>query len=44
MSNNNALFGDMDALMNASMDEIDDLPPIGVPPTGHYNLLVSAEM
>jgi hypothetical protein len=40
---NNAAFQDLDALMNASMDDIDDLPPVGVPPTGHYNLLVSAE-
>jgi hypothetical protein len=28
--------------MDASMDDIDDLPPVGVPPTGHYNLLVTA--
>lgn len=31
-----------DDLMNMSMDEIEDLPPMGVPPTGHYNLLVTA--
>ncbi len=31
-----------DDLMDMSMDEVEDLPPIGVPPTGHYNLLVSA--
>jgi len=41
--NSNAAFTDLDALMDASMDDIDDLPPVGVPPTGHYNLLVSAE-
>jgi hypothetical protein len=33
---------DLDALMDASMDDIDDLPPVGVPPTGHYNLSVTA--
>lgn len=38
----NASFADFDSLMNASMDDIDDLPPVGVPPTGHYNLLVTA--
>jgi hypothetical protein len=39
----NAAFQDLDALMDASMDDLDDLPPVGVPPTGHYNLVVSAE-
>ena len=37
-----AAFQDIDALMDASMDDIDDLPPVGVPPTGHYGLIVSA--
>lgn len=37
-----AAFSDLDALMSASMDDIDDLPPVGVPPTGHYTLQVSA--
>jgi hypothetical protein len=41
MSNN--AIADIDALMNASMDDIDDLPPSGIPPTGHYNLSVTAE-
>lgn len=41
MSNNSAL-ADFDALMDASMDDIDDLPPIGVPPTGNYTLEVTA--
>lgn len=36
------MIADLDALMDASMDDIDDLPPVGVPPTGHYNLIVSA--
>lgn len=36
-------FADFDALLDASMDDLDDLPPVGVPPTGHYNLRVSAE-
>lgn len=39
----NAAIRDIDALMDASMDEIDDLPPVGVPPSGHYNLKMSAE-
>lgn len=42
---NPALFsGDLEALLNASMDDLDDLPPIGVPPSGHYNLTVSFEI
>jgi hypothetical protein len=39
----NPAITDIDALMNASMDDIEDLPPVGVPPTGHYNLSISAE-
>lgn len=31
-----------DDLMDMSMDDIEDLPPIGCPPSGHYNLLVTA--
>ena len=31
-----------DDLMDLSMADIEDLPPVGVPPTGHYNLLVTA--
>lgn len=34
-------FGDIDELLNATMDDLDDLPPQGVPPSGHYNLLVT---
>lgn len=33
----------IDDLFSASMDDIADLPPVGVPPSGHYNLLVTAE-
>jgi len=36
-------FADFDAVLDAQMDDLEDLPPVGVPPTGHYNLLVSAE-
>ncbi|HEY9658641.1 MAG TPA: hypothetical protein V6C65_09335, partial [Allocoleopsis sp.] len=43
MSNNETLFGSVDDLLNASMDDIDDLPPMGVPPTGHYNLDATIE-
>lgn len=39
-----ATFADFDDVMNAGMDDIEDLPPVGVPPTGHYNLTVSAEI
>ena len=34
-------FGDIDELLNATMDDLDDLPPTGVPPSGHYNLTVT---
>jgi hypothetical protein len=39
----NKPIADLAALMDASMDDIEDLPPMGVPPTGHYNLTVTAE-
>lgn len=38
MSKDQALFVDIEALLNASMDDLDDLPPVGTPPSGHYNL------
>jgi hypothetical protein len=42
-ANSNAVaFDNIDDLLNASMDDIEDLPPLGVPPTGHYNLEVTA--
>jgi hypothetical protein len=31
-----------DNIMDMSMDSIEDLPPVGVPPSGHYNLTVTA--
>jgi hypothetical protein len=34
----NEQFTDLDALLNAGMEDLDDLPPMGVPPSGHYNL------
>lgn len=40
-ANSNLDFGDIDELLNATMDDLDDLPPQGVPPSGHYNLTVS---
>lgn len=43
MTMSNAAIRDLDSLMDASMEDIDDLPPVGVPPTGHYTLLVTAE-
>ena len=39
---NAVVFDNIDSLLDASMDDIEDLPPIGVPPTGHYNLEVTA--
>lgn len=41
---NPALYDDLDALLDASMDDLDDLPPIGVPPSGHYNLTVTFDI
>lgn len=38
----NAAITDFDSLLDASMDDLDDLPPVGVPPSGHYNLSVTA--
>jgi len=32
---------DINSLLDATMDDLDDLPPVGVPPSGHYNLTVS---
>lgn len=34
-------FADIDALLDASMDDLDDLPPTGAPPSGHYDFTVS---
>lgn len=34
-------FEDVDAILGADLDDLDDLPPVGVPPTGHYNLTTS---
>lgn len=39
----NAAFGDVDDLLNATMDDIDSLPPLAIPPTGIYTLKVSIE-
>ena len=39
----NAAFADLDVLLDASMDDVEDLPPLGVPPTGHYNLSLTVE-
>lgn len=35
---------DIDSLLAASMDDLEDLPPVGVPPSGHYNLTVTFEI
>ena len=34
----------LDALLGAMMDDLDDLPPMGVPPSGHYNLTVTFDI
>lgn len=39
----NAAFGDMSDLLNANMDDLEALPPLAVPPSGHYTLRVVAE-
>ena len=39
----NAAFGDLNDLLDARMDDIDELPPLAVPPTGHYTLTFSME-
>lgn len=44
MSDLNTEVLDIDALLDASMDDLDDLPPVGVPPSGHYNLTVTFEV
>lgn len=38
MSNTELNFAELDDVLNASMEDLDDLPPVGVPPSGHYNL------
>lgn len=35
---------DISSLLDATMDDLDDLPPVGVPPSGHYNLTVSFDI
>lgn len=35
-------MNEFDQLMNMAMDDVEDLPPIGIPPTGHYNFTVTA--
>jgi len=35
-------FSDIDAVLAADFDALEDLPPVGVPPSGVYTLLVNA--
>ena len=44
MSESEITFDNVDDLLNASMDDLDDLPPVGVPPSGHYNLTMSMKI
>ena len=39
----NAAFDTLDDLLDASMDDIEGLPPFSIPPTGFYQLAVTAE-
>lgn len=39
--NSEISFDSVEDLLNASMDDLDDLPPVGVPPSGHYNLTMT---
>ena len=34
----------LESLLGAMMDDLDDLPPMGVPPSGHYNLTVTFDV
>lgn len=40
-TNNGLDVTNIDVLLGAMMDDLDDLPPQGVPPSGHYNLNVT---
>lgn len=37
-------FLDMQSLLGAQMEEIDDLPPVGVPPSGHYDFSLTVTL
>jgi len=39
----NAAFDNIDDLLDAKMDDIDELPPLAVPPTGNYTCEVTIE-
>jgi hypothetical protein len=39
----NAAFGDLNDLLDAQMDDFDDLPSYAVPPTGNYTLGMTIE-
>ena len=40
-TNLNPELANLDFLLNAVMEDLPDLPPMGVPPSGHYNLEVT---
>ena len=44
MSQQDLDLSSIDALLAASMDDLEDLPPIGAPPSGHYNLTVTFDV
>jgi hypothetical protein len=39
----NAAFDNVDDLLNATMDDIDELPPLAIPPTGNYTVKISID-
>lgn len=39
----NAAFDNLDDLLDASMDDVEGLPPFSIPPTGFYRLSVTIE-
>jgi hypothetical protein len=39
----NAAFDNVDDLLAAGMDDIDELPPLAIPPTGNYTVKVTIE-
>jgi len=44
MSTDKSAFDNLDDLLDADLDDLDDLPPLGAPPTGAYDMTVTMEM
>lgn len=41
---NEAQFNSFEDILNADMDDLEDLPPMGVPPSGNYLIEVTTEV